>query len=209
MIDIKNEPLRIAARQSKTWTVEDWRAIDFTQEAGWQRAIEIFEDRIRGRFIDVAEHIEHLPAAGFAIMAIDSLLIETLQQFREGVDKTPSRQGERYFREFLTQTLFGGYFNEEQANAFYDQIRCGILHSAESKQNSRILTRSSVPLVDRLDDGSLVINRRKFHAVLLQVFDAYLVALRKNDPPDQELRKKFKKKMSNICKAAIEDRAQP
>lgn len=67
------EPLRIAIRQGKTWTVDNWKSIDFNQEEGWQQAINIFEDRIRGRFLDVIESIQDKVGTGFAIMALEIL----------------------------------------------------------------------------------------------------------------------------------------
>ena len=123
--------LRIAPRRGGGhWTVQDYWSIDFSTEEGWQLAINIFEDRIRGRFLDIIEQIEDHPYSGFAVMALDCLLIETLQQFREGVAETKGRS-KRYFVSFLRNTRFKEHFKtEKMAEDFYDWIRCGILHQA-------------------------------------------------------------------------------
>jgi cation transport regulator ChaC len=203
--EISEEPLRIASRRRNIeWTVNHWKMIDFSKEEGWQLAIDIFEDRIRGRFLDMVKLIQGEPYAGFSVMALDCLLIETLQQFREGVRETPARQSGEYFRRFLTETEFSEYFDGKKADLFYDFIRCGILHMAEIKGTSRILTRKGVPVVkingpEICPDG-LVLNRRRFHAILEYVFQSYVKDLRKNNPPNQELRDRFKSKMDQICK---------
>jgi len=65
------------------------------------------------------------------VMALDCLLIETLEQTRKGVAKTPRRQVEQYFVDFFTQTAFQSSFDENKTRRFYKYIRCGILHQAE------------------------------------------------------------------------------
>jgi hypothetical protein len=185
---------------SPKYTVQDWRALDFSREEDWQKAVDIFEDRIRGRFLNMIDYIQYELFAGFAVMALDCLLIETLQQFREGVHQTPGGHSEEYFRKFLTQTAFGEHFDEKTAECFYTHIRCGILHQTEIKGSSRI--RIDTPdLVRWTDDRrGLVINRKKFHRKLVEVFENYVAQLR--DSASQGLREKFKNKMDAICEEA-------
>jgi len=199
------EPLRIApSRYGGHWTVEHWKALDFSTEEGWQRAIDIFEDRIRGRFLGMVEAIQDYEFSGFAVMALDCLLIETLQQFYEGRAETLGQSG-KYFRRFLTRTSFGAFFDTKKAALFYRSIRCGILHQAEIKGSSRILIRPGIPLVTWAEDGNgLVINRLLFHEQLECEFSHYVAHLRQNDPPDEELRRSFKCKMDVICKVQPE-----
>jgi len=202
----EQEPLRIApSRRRGYWTVEDWKALDFSAEEGWQTAIDIFEDRIRGRFLDIVEAVQNYEFSGFAIMALDCLLIETLQQFYEGKLKTPKNQGKEYFRRFLTGSSFRDFFDDNMAEEFYDSVRCGILHQAETKGSSRILIRSGAPLVSWVEDrNGLVINRHLFHEQLECEFEHYVARLRQNDPPDEELRSRFKRKMDIICQVQLE-----
>ncbi len=196
----ENDDTRIAIRGDKTWTVKEWKEIDFSQEDGWKQAFTIFEDRIRGRFLDVVENFERKNGTGFAVMALDCLLIETLQQFREGEARTPDRQSGEYFRRFLTETSFGEFFDRPKATLFFDHIRCGILHQAEVKGSSMLQTKAEIPLVSDDGNGGLLINRRKFHKKLELVFQEYVTALRKDDPPDIQLRGNLKKKMDAICR---------
>lgn len=204
----KVEPLRIApSRCGGYWTVKDWEAIDLANEEGWKKAIIIFEDRIRGRFLKIIDQIKCSTFSGFAIMALDCLLIETLQQFYEGVEETPRRQNQEYFCRFLKQTSFNEFFDECRARMFYQQIRNGILHQAETKGSSRIWIREGTPLVEYADDGNgLLINRNKFHEQLVHEFENYVAQLRRNNPPDNGLRERFKRKMDSICRVGKERR---
>ena len=190
--------MELSTRISPNYTVADWDKLNLDNEEDWQKGIKILEDRIRRRFLTPICMIEHYEFAGFAVMALDCLLIETLQQFCEGVSKTPDRKSKEYFVRFLTKTSFGEWFTKEMAETFYEQIRNGILHQAETKGSS--LIRIDTPeLVTYTEDGKgLFINRRLFHQQLVKEFESYLNKLR--DPSEQELRTKFKKKMDYICR---------
>ena len=97
---------------SPHYTSYDWKKLTFSTEDEWQRGINIFEDRIRGRFLKPISYIEGYTYAGFAVLALDCLLIETLQQFREGVEETPRRKSCEFFISCLTQTSFSKHFDE-------------------------------------------------------------------------------------------------
>ena len=195
-----SEPMRISPK----YNVEHWKALDFSKEDGWQKAIDIFEDRIQGRFLNIIDTIESREYAGFAVLALDCLLIETLQQFREGKSETPSRKSEEYFIRFLTETSFKQFFDSRIARMFYYQIRCGILHQAEVRESSLVLIQKETPLVSKtVDRKGLVINRKLFHTQLVNEFEKYLSLLR--DSSNSELRHKLKKKMDYICRITIGD----
>jgi hypothetical protein len=195
----KWDDVRIAPpRRGDDWTVADYKVIDFTTEEGWQTAIDIFEDRINARFLDIVEAIDHMPYAGFAVMALDCLLIETLEQSRKGEPETPYRKGENYFVDFLTQTDFKTDFDNPKAKKFYQHIRNGILHQAETKGSSRIRTDTDLPIIQDAPDGEgLIINRRKFHRKLKLVFKNYVAILR--NPINQSERGNLQKKLDAIC----------
>lgn len=62
-----------------------------SSDISWNKAICIFEDKIRGRYLDVISRIDNndcLHNDGFVIMALNCLLIETLLQFKNGWNET-------------------------------------------------------------------------------------------------------------------------
>lgn len=179
----------------------DWLCLNLSNnnESDWQKAIEIFRDRLEGRFFKPIQMITSYEFAGFAVVALDCLLIETIQQFIEGADETPWKKEGEYFEKFLTKTGFKDYFDKILAGKFYTQIRCGILHKAEIKNSSTIRRTNGLPLVKLSDDGEgIVINRIKFHKQLENEFKNYLERL--SNPSEVTLRSNFKKKMDYICR---------
>lgn len=136
-------------------------------------------------------------------MAIDCLLIETLQQFIEGVSRTPGRKSECYFKKFLI-FRFKEDFDDEKAKMFYKQIRCGILHQAETKESSKIKISHELPIVKftKEKDG-LIINRKKFHEKLKKAIKSYIEQLK--DKTNEPLRNNFRKKMDYICRIEYQE----
>ena len=147
-------------RISPKYVAADWIKIALCREEDWKKAIEIFIDRLDGRFLRYIRQIEFKKYSGFVVMALDCLIIETLQQFYTGVQDTPIKKGRDYFITFLTRGTFGHFFTEDLANKFYHDIRNGILHQAEIKGSSKISIRTELPLVNYTSDKKgIIVNR--------------------------------------------------
>ncbi|MCD6360229.1 MAG: hypothetical protein J7M38_05130 [Armatimonadetes bacterium] len=191
-------------RLSPNYTVDDWRRLDFTSEEDWSKAIDIFRDRIDSRFLLPVQAMLDDPrsaaSCGFAVLAVDCLLIETLQAFREGTHKTEQRS-ENAFVEFLTTSPdFKSYFDDGKARLFYKHFRCGILHQAETYGDSLVKSGSCHPMVARSPSGkSLVINRDRFHSALVAHVERYARELREESGTDGPLRRAFRSKMNAVC----------
>lgn len=189
-----NDNMRISPK----YIVSDWQKLNLTKEEDWVKAIEIFKDRLEGRFLNFIGLLEKYEFSGLLIMAVDCLLIETLQQFFLGMQRTPRNNGRRYFISFLTERELGRFFDKDKAGLFYDDIRNGILHQAEIKGSSKVLANRGFPLVSYSEDRrGIIVNRRLFHKQLLLVYEEYVSSLR--NPREKELRTNFQRKMNYVC----------
>jgi len=187
-------------RISSKYAVDDWKRLTFNKDDDWRKAVDIFRDRMETRFLNFVRRIEKYQYAGFVVLAIDCLLIETLQQFFYGRGETPSGRNAKFFVNFLTRTSFSKYFDEDKATRFYHCIRCGILHQSEVKGKSKVLIRKTVPMVQLPIEGEgLIVNRRLFHMELLNVYEAYIADILKGGSENQTLRANFRKKMDHTC----------
>lgn len=190
-------------------TVNDWMQLTLDENnyntSDWQKAISILETRIRSRFIEPAQFlIDSEKEAGrgkngFAILAIDFLLIETIQGFRRGlVDH--NRQSQSLFKSFLTQwPAYNSCVPADKdarklAGDVYLQGRCALHHTGST---DRIIVRKSGAMFVFHDDGRIEINRTKLHRELTSDFNKYLEDLKA--PSSVELRYNFRKKMHHIC----------
>jgi hypothetical protein len=182
-----------------------WSKLNLADPASndWETAISVLKSRLYSRFIDAADILlsidDQKPLTerrfGFAILAIDCALIETLAAFQDGLTNTKD-QSKATFAKFLSSSSgFSKHFTLSRAKQFYEDFRCGILHQAETAGQSKVW---SVGELIRDESGVLIVNRSKFHEQLKIDFDAYLAAL--GDPTNRSLRRKFRKKMGFICR---------
>lgn len=185
---------------------ERWKtlSLDDPTSADWNVAISAFESRIRERYLAPADFLvaaEKETRAterrfGFAVLALDCLLVETLGAFLEGLEETTNRSKEIFCKFLTSRRQFNVAFSQALAEKFYKEFRCGVLHQAEVGGTSKVW--SVGPLV-QIDGESIIVNRNEFHARLSAEFTEYLGELR--DQSNGQLRSHFRKKMNFIARA--------
>jgi len=147
------------------------------------------------------EHIRRIlghDTSGFAAMALDCAVIETMEQFHRGEPKTPYGEGKKYFVSFLTETSFSPDVSKRKARIFYKNIRCGLLHQTEA-EDSLIKRNSTRPLIAFTEDHKgVIVNAKVFHQRLEQVIREYAENLK--DPKSKTERAAFRTKMNFICR---------
>jgi hypothetical protein len=189
--------------------VREWNSLTLNEADGntadWEKAFAILDARIRRRFIEPAqllidsENGKGRGTNGFAVLAIDFLLVETIQGFRTG--RTSHRgQSEKLFKAFLTawpaftSCMTAGKSADDLATNVYEQGRCALHHTGST---DRIVVKKSGKMFVFHADGRIEINRSLLHRELTTAFDDYLAELKAS--PNTDLRKKFKTKMNHLC----------
>lgn len=175
----------------------------------WNRAIEIFKHRMNGRYFSVIDKLlanaADIEKNGFAIMTLNCLLVDTFYQFRDpdNVYET-ARRHEQYrrpngtvYKQFLLHE-FPNHFTQNTANYFYKDIRCGILHSAQTKHGS-MLTYGKIYVVEVFDGDKIYVDVRNFSRLMKDYYENYLISLR--DRNNRGIRSAFIKQMNKIAKA--------
>lgn len=167
-----------------------------SKDEDWAQAIRIFEDRIKGRFLNqIDSMLTDVRFNGFAIMALNCLLIETLMQFRYGYEETPRKKNKEKYSFFLLNEFPNVFTSADIAMRFYEDIRCGILHSAQTK-NDAILTDQSRYIIE-LKNGVFSVSVLCLSSELKKYIDSYCIELA--DRNQKNTRTAFVKKMNYIC----------
>jgi len=148
---------------SRNYKVDDWKALTFNTEDDWQKAQVIFRDRMETRYLEHIRRILGHHTSGFAAMALDCAVIETMEQFRRGEPKTPYGEGKKYFLSFLTETSFSSDVSKRKARIFCKNIRCGLLQQTEA-EDSLIKRNNTRPLIAFTEDHKgVIVNAKVSH----------------------------------------------
>jgi hypothetical protein len=183
-------------RVSPKFTTKDWEALDINSDKDWPTAADIIKDRLDGRFLGYARSILESPQSGFVVLAIDCLVVETLQQFRLGVTDG-NRQSKKMITGFLQGKNFQPHFDKDARDAFYQDIRCGLLHQAEAREMWLIRRDQKHMLTRHPEGGGYVIDVQKFHDAVELSFTDYLKEL--TEIKSNLLRYNLWMKMGGIC----------
>ncbi len=186
---------------SSNYTREDWKKLHLTRQSDfntWKKAIKIFDDRIMGWYFNSIDLLsDNVFKNGFSIMAICCLLIDTFKQFMDGeLTSNPNykNRGNESKYEFFLQHELNDVFDNYSARVFYKSIRCGILHSAQTK-NDAILVDIGDRVVQNVN-GMLQVAVVPFVQRLKEYYTLYKNRLL--DEKELVLRNSFIKKMNDI-----------
>jgi hypothetical protein len=175
---------------TKTVTVARYRELEAAGDlkpAGRAACGQFLVQRFQERYFEPT--VEYRKRHGFTLMAVSCLVIEALECFYEGEADSKGKSRamfEAFFKRGTGLEGFGG-----GNDWFYKQIRCGILHQAETTGGWRVLRTG--PL---LDAQAHAINAKKFIDLLRAAVADYAKQLE----ADPVLWANFKKKMDAVCK---------
>ena len=185
-----------ALRISPRYTSLDWAALDSNSPDDWSKAADIVRDRLQGRFLGFATQLLPSKDSGFVVLAIDSLLAETIQQFKDGVTNGRG-QSEKLVKRFLEGARFQPEFDAAARKAFYQDIRCGLLHQAEAKK-MWLIRRKQPALLQKVGGGQgYIVDVGRFHAGVDGSLNDYLTLI--IEPASTALRVNLWTKMNHIC----------
>src|SRR5713101_3769835 len=154
-------------------TVGDYMAWQTEGEQGKHKIAEFFQERLSERYIEPVLALNADEKNGFAIMALSCLLIETYETFRQGWQSSDGKSKKAFGYFFDREDLFRDF--KGHAEAFWKNVRCGILHQGETTGGWRITRENGEPL---FDSGTRTVHATKFHALMAKVIDNYRAALK-------------------------------
>lgn len=199
-------------------TERDWLAFrsvlaDGANASTWEIAFEdYFRTRLMLRYLEpirVLQESGSHQGEGFSIVAIQCTLIEFLESTAQGLQYRYLRKGEKLgpneyssssamFTAFLCgRKPFSNTFDETSARDFYVNVRCGLLHEAQTKGGWKVWAASQDGTI--ADVTEQIVYRDNFHGALLEYIDLYKTSLMS----DEALQSAFVRKFDGLCAAPL------
>ncbi len=225
----KNEETKsVGLKEQDIWEKHRLKFKDYSYNEDWKTVIDIFEKRIKKKFIDPLELLRkhgNNEGSGFSMVAIECLLIELFAAFREGKNfnhnyskekNPPSYQYgdcQKLYVRFLTNVPpFNSQFSSDSeklskeanffpANKFYTEVRCGLLHEGKTKGDWTInLKKSNEPkeIFLKNEKNKLKIFRTTLLRKIKEYLTAYILELKGKEKQNEILRKNFARKMDHL-----------
>jgi hypothetical protein len=194
-----NLPEGSKVKLARNWTL--MRVKECLSQSQKEEMVRFIHDRYTERFLEPIRSLSDGDStgrgSGFAIMALCSLLIETVECYRQGLPTSADaglkdlREGcdipedllkqlpqrlpgsKKVFISFFARPEHQRFFPGVNGEVFYTKIRCGLLHQAQTKGGWRI-TRSG----KFWDADAGTINRDEFATRLAECFHGLLDELR-------------------------------
>lgn len=141
-----------------------------------QTKVKIYEDRVDGWFLKIAEKLKQNNEAGFVILSVAIAYIEGNQQFREG--KLSKNNSKKFFIRGIRRIFDKENVPDNISTDYYSQVRCGLFHDGMTKSNVMISGEFTNPL--SYNEGIIKINPNKFLNKVKEDFQKYLVELENN-----------------------------
>jgi hypothetical protein len=174
-------------------TISDYRRME---TAGDAAAVAAFlRQRFEERYLRPLVDVDPGRKSGFAMVAVGCLMIEALESLRLGYRHSDG-QSRRIFRSFFRHWEPFAAF-APLADDFFENVRCGILHQAETTGGWRI--RRQGPL---LDAEGKILNATRFLSTLRTVLRRYCDQL-DAAPWESEIWGNARRKLDATCRAAL------
>jgi len=162
-----------------------------------KRLIHVIYHRLNNRYVRPLNEIPDDKRSGFLTMAAACLMIEALQSFREGYEYTKrGGAGEKCFAKFFSENEAFKSLHPYSSN-FYSNVRCGILHQAETYGNWLIWKDKDRPLFSLYREWRIII-ADLFLNELAKSIQRYREELEAADLSDK-LWVRAKRKLTKIC----------
>lgn len=209
--------MKIAGNHTK----KDWNELktklNTSNDQLWEFAFVFFEERISTRYLNPINAILDIKlnnGEGFSVVNLQCSLIETIESFINGwIFQHPNyinREGiilkgnEKIFKSFFNKREpFINYFPKINSKRFYVDVRCGLLHETQTKNNWKIKKGTIGGKSYEFDGVYNIIYRDNFQKDILLLLDKYKDAIINGNEFDgisvSELRENFVAKMNHIC----------
>ncbi len=180
-----------------------------SDDAAWVEVVAAVRRRLDERFLGPIATLASTGrrdglVPGFAILALDCLLIDTLQAFREGRVTTGENTTAKSFRTFLKGPRFSCFSGNDRWG--FQDVRNGLLHNGETRGDWKVRVDTPEMLTKVAGAKTRILNRRLFHEAIQAEVGEYVRDLSTGAP---HLREAFLQRMDALSGLVLPASGQP
>ncbi len=157
----------------------------------------VYQDRVKGWFLDIAQSLRDNQHAGFVVLMIAISQIEGIEQFKLG-RRTEFSESSTYIKKALKKILDPNL--QYQNNTLYEDaldtiirdVRHGLFHDGITRKKIFINASVAYPLIITQGREEILINPHYFYDNVKAYFEEYISQLL--NPNNTELRENFEKR---------------
>lgn len=146
--------------------------------------IDIYEDRVKGWFLDIGRSLTSNTHSEFVILQIAISYIEGNQQLREG-NNSKGQSGDFFARG--VERIFG--VNAKDAKILYGEVRCGLFHQGMTSKKVLLSVGFHNAMIHL--DGGIHINANLFLERVMDDLRDYIRDLKEES--NEDLRRNFER----------------
>ncbi|MCK4552981.1 hypothetical protein KAT80_02150 [Candidatus Pacearchaeota archaeon] len=150
--------------------------------------IAVYQDRVNGWFLDIAELLKDEFHSGFVILMICMSQLEGIEQFRRG-KKTNFSESKEVIKDSLRRIFTIPSQHEKALEILVNDVRHGLFHDGMVRKKILINSDLANAILLGVDGESILINPHLFLTALKIDFDKYITHL--TDSVNVDLRKNF------------------
>lgn len=195
-------------------TADDWQLLAATLIPGGSREKwvvaydEFFLKRVEKRYLDPIRLLQQhgtFEGEGFSIVTIQCALVEFLESTYRGVNYRFTRDirdlgqfeycfsGKIFADFFVTHGPFKTFMSKVDADEFYKNVRCGLMHEARTKNGWSIRAKSPGGIA--IDCANRAVYRDDFQLAL----ESWIGEYRQKLLVEKDLQEALVRKMNDLC----------
>jgi hypothetical protein len=150
--------------------------------------IAIYQDRVSGWFLDIAQDLKETEEAGFIILMICLAHLEGVAQYRRGM-KTPMGESSKVLKEEIKRVFTIPSFHQKAIDILVEDARHGLFHDCMTRRRIFLSQDYLNPIIWDEVAEIVQINPHTFLDAIISDFSRYVVLL--SDPENKIERENF------------------
>lgn len=156
------------------WISPKHKDSDFPLPLKLENKIDIFEARVMGWQILIADEMSKIEHAGYAVISAIFSYFEMIAQYIEG--QSSKGRSKEFFNKGFKKVFPGTLISDDQIGIIYDRVRNGMYHDGSTKVG--VLIAWGFPRSVDYENDNVLVDPKKLTQEIKEHFGSYIDSIR-------------------------------